>query len=146
MIPPSLQLLVLDRDFLPLFWMGTHHLLPWFVIYWSFPVCWMCDSSIAMRTLSVTGQWCPCSSHWCDSAGFRAVRLWVRLFLDLRLKGQAFTASLCHSYGQNTVLLCPGYGTPQTSAFCKVWFHLGSAAHDGFNLQNLSKPCVSPLH
>lgn len=40
-----------------------------------------------------------------------------------------------------TVLLCPGYGTPQTSAFCKAWLHLASAAHDGFNLQYFSKPC-----
>lgn len=41
-----------------------------------------------------------------------------------------------------TVLLCPGDGTAQTSAVCKVWLHLGSAAHDGFNVQHFSKPCV----
>lgn len=126
--------------------MDTHHLLPWFVIYLSYLVCWMYENSIEMQslwTLSVTGQWHPCSSPWCDSVCSPALRGWVRLFLDLRLKGQAFTASLYHSYGQNRILLCPGYGTPQTSAFCKVWLHLGSAVHDGFNLQYFSKPCVS---
>lgn len=106
----------------------------------------MYENSTEMQslwTLSVTGQWHPCSSPWCDSVCSPALRGWVRLFLDLRLKGQAFTASLYHSYGQNRILLCPGYGTPQTSAFCKVWLHLGSAVHDGFNLQYFSKPCVS---
>lgn len=97
----------------------------------------------SLRTFCVTEQWRSCSSHWCDSICSRRVRVWVRLFFDPRLLGQAFTANLYHYYGQNiTVLLCPGYGTPQTSAFCKVWLHLVSAAHDGFNLLYFSKPCV----
>lgn len=67
----------------------------------------MYENSIEMQSLwtfSVTEQWHSCSSHWCDSVC--AVRVWVRLFLDLRLLGQAFSANLYHSYGQNTSQFC----------------------------------------
>lgn len=60
----------------------------------------------SLRTFCVTERWRSCSSHWCDSICSRGVRVWVRLFFDPRLSGQAFTANLYHYYGQNTSQFC----------------------------------------
>lgn len=71
-------------------WIHTTSFPDLLFIYHSFCAgVWKQRWNADLWTFSVTEQWHPCSSHWCDSICSCAVRVWVGLFLDPRLLGQA---------------------------------------------------------